>query len=152
MNTENPRVTRPHTTKYTCAENHSQQHMQYSNRLHKSTRVSVAVLTRAHYILHCVYDRTIDQLQIAPIDAIFTIFYMACDYMIEIFWYVNLEKRIEAFFVCFFHTQIPKWCVCSRFPQASNIRAAWNWTVTSSNEVISFKIWPICYVIYLSCI
>ena len=44
-------------------------------------------------------------------------------------WHKKKIRKISifrAFFRCFFYTQIKKWCVCSRFPQPSNIRAAWN--------------------------
>jgi len=39
---------------------------------------------------------------------------------------LQIKKNSRAFFRYFFHTQIKKWCVCSWFPQPSNIRAAWN--------------------------
>ena len=47
------------------------------------------------------------------------------------------------FFGCFFHTQIQKWCVCTRFPQPSNIRAAWNLEFKQILDQLEKKWWPL---------
>ena len=49
------------------------------------------------------------------------------DYFYTKKWHKKNFRKIsffKAFFRCFLNSQIKKWCVCSRFPQSLNIRAA----------------------------
>ena len=57
-------------------------------------------------------------------------------------WHKKNYRKISifrAFFRCFFYTQIQKWCVCSRFPQPLNIRAAWNLEFKSKLDQLEKK-------------
>ena len=57
-------------------------------------------------------------------------------------WHKKKFRKISifrAFFRCSFYTQIQKWCVCSRFPQSLNIRAAWNLEFKSKLDQLEKK-------------
>ena len=55
----------------------------------------------------------------------FFVFFLYVDYSNTKKLHTKKFRKISVF-RCFSNTQIQKWCVCSRFPQPSNIRAAWN--------------------------
>jgi len=64
------------------------------------------------------------------------------DYFYTKKWHKKNFRKIsffKAFFRCFLNSQIQKWCVCSRFPQSLNIRAAWNLEFKSKLDQLEKK-------------